>query len=254
MRKLPRITSLRERRSTASAPAGGGINVASFATIVGLFITLSAALLYAIHSAYTGGYFRAYGIPLGLFDTPWHTAIYDGSLQSFSIAVITVVGLASNALLYFFLAVVMGLGGKSQIGRNADQLFQSATRKLRQVPKDKEALIFAMILLIGALLIALAYGVYIKLILFQAEKAGADLANNEIAMIRANNAPEMAAAHLKQLTVFYIEGTTLKVEEGISIDCQHNSSCAIRQAERTVIIPAKNILRIDVKSKPKLEP
>lgn len=226
--------------------AGGGITPAGVAAIVGLVLTIGAALLYAIHSAYVGGYYRTYGLPQGLFDRTWHSAVYGGSLQSLSIAAMVAAALFASGIMYVLFALVLGVGGSSPIGRNAVRVIRGTIGKSRVVPFDADALAVGVAALLLAFPIAISYGLYVSMLVW-AEKSGTASAAKEMAMIRANSISEMSAANLFHVTVFYMEGTMAKMEQGINIDCQHNSVCAIRQANRTVIIPAKNILRIETK-------
>lgn len=193
-----------------------------------------------------GGYYRTYGVPTDLFDTTWHTAIYGGSVYSLPLVAMVVIGLFIAGVFYCLIAPLLGIGGNSPLGRKADQWVQAVIANLRHMPFSQDALQLGLITFLSALALAIPVGLYWTL-LYLSEDLGTNRATREIEMIRSNDTAKMAAAKMTYATIFYMDGTTAKAEDGIQIGCEHNSVCALRKADRTVIIPTKNIVRVDAK-------
>jgi hypothetical protein len=238
MRKLPVVTRASARSSTASPFTG--FKLGGAAVWLGLF----AALLYAFSQAYSDGYYRAYGVPFGLFEDSWHRGIFAGSVYVSGSLFTLLTAMVAAAIFYFLAALVLGWISRTRLPGAGEKMFGGLAKRLGIQHANRMAMAgvgIACVLAVALLCIGILY--VLPLIAF--EKQGATRAKKEIEMIRTNNLDAMGVAGLSQLRIERMEGITSFVDIGISIGCQTNAFCVIRQKDRTIIVPLKNAVKME---------
>jgi hypothetical protein len=238
MRKPPLIIRASARSSKASPFVGFKFGGAA------VWLGLSAALLYAFSQAYSNGYYRTHGVPFGLFEDSWHRAIFAGSVYVSGSLFTLLTSMVTAAISYFLAALVLGWVSQTRLPDAGEKMFSGLAKRLGIQHANRMAMVGVGIACVLAFVL-LCIGILYVLPLIAFEKQGATRAKKEIEMIRANDLNAMSVAGLSQLKIERMEGTTSFVDIGISIGCQINTFCVIRQKDKTVIVPLKNAVKIE---------
>jgi hypothetical protein len=238
MRKLCVITRASARLSTASPFTG--FKFGGAAVWLGLF----AALLYAFSQAYSNSYYRTYGVAFGLFEDSWHRAIFAGSVYVSGSLFTLLTAMLAAAIFYFLAALVLGWISRTRLPDAGEKMFGDLAKRLGIQHANPVAMAGVGIACVAIAVLLCAVTLYV-LPLIALEKQGATRAKKEIEMIRTNDLNAMSAAGLSELKIERMEGTTSFVDAGISIGCQTNVFCVIRKKDKTVIIPLKNVVKME---------
>ncbi len=238
MRKLSVVTRKSERSTNASPIVG--LKLGGAAVWLGLF----AALLYAFSQAYSNAYYQKYGVPFGLFEDSWHRGIFAGSVYVSGSLFTLLTAIVAAAIFYFLAALVLGWISRTRLPGAGEKIFSGLARSLRIQHANRFALGGVVIAIIASVVL-LCFGILYVLPLIAFEKQGSTRAMKEIEMISTNDLKAMSAASLSQLKIERIEGAATFVDIGISIGCQTNAFCVIRQKDKTIIVSLKNAVKME---------
>jgi hypothetical protein len=211
-------------------------------------VTLFGAYAYAAYQTYMKAYNQQLGIVTDVFKPSIQEAIYAGFVQSLVVSLtMTVIAVGSGALMVGVAISVAwatfkfdGWGAKSN---------KAAKPAIWHNRIDK-SFVYLGFSVIGIGLAALIFLVLFAFPLGMVEKQG----QQDAATVKKEiDTAETRSSEHKYAEMRVREGDQVQEYKGYLIACNLESACAIRQHQRTRVIPTKELLSLDVRMR-KCEP
>jgi hypothetical protein len=233
---------LRQERLTIKTPRE--TNLTGYLALAGSAAGVLAALLFACGQAYSNAYFREFGITDAIFETSWHLSLFNSSIHIAPLVWALVIASFAYSVFFLVIAWLVGLAKRIPPKFLPSTWISLSRLQVGGEHANRELMIHAIVLGLVSILVAGLYLIY-TLLLIQMERTAIVRATNEMTIIKANDSVKIKAANLRKIRIEHLVDGSSKVDDGILIACETTTVCVIRQPAKTVVIPMKNVTRIE---------